>query len=80
MVPVDERGTQDGEAAFRQLGETAVELLGNRELQDRVAEELEPLVVGQALALLVAEGGVGDGLPEKFLMRETMADALLKIV
>ncbi len=80
MMPVDQPGAQHGEAALRHLGETAVKLLGHGELQDGVTEELEPLVVGQALALFVAEGGVGERLAQERFVGERVAEAALEIV
>ena len=57
---VDDRGALDGQAALGQLGKAAVKLVGDDELQHGVAEEFQPLVVGQPLPLFVAEGGVGE--------------------
>jgi hypothetical protein len=79
MVAVHQRGAQDGEPAFGQTGETAVELLRDRELKDRVAQEFQTLVVGQALTLLVPEGGMRERLLQKLRPGEGVADPLLKI-
>ncbi len=65
---------------LRHLRKAAIELLRHRELQHRVAQELEPLVVRQPLPLLVAERRVRQRLPQQVAIGKGMAEALLKII
>lgn len=80
MMAIDELGAERGEAAFGQGGEAAVEFLGDGELEDGVAEKLEALVVGEMLALFVAEGGVGERLAEKLGVGKDVAETALKLI
>ena len=66
--------------ALRQLGETTVKLRGNGQLQHGIAQEFEALVVGQALPLFVAEGGVGQRLAQEIAVGKGMAEALLELI
>ena len=59
-VGVDQARADLGEVALGPVGVRAVEVLGHHELEHGVAEELEPLVVGQA-PVLVRERPVGQG-------------------
>ena len=80
VMPVDEAGALDGEPALRQLGKAAKQFVRNHELEHRIAEELEPLVIRQPLALFVAEGSVGERLSQELGPGEAMAHARLEIV
>ena len=76
----DPRGTYPAQTTVRQVvrtsigGMLAVEGLGDDEAEDRVAEELEALVVGQA-AVLVGVRAVRQGAQEQRLV-DVLADHL----
>ncbi len=57
-----------------------IELRRDRQLQHRVAEELEPLVVGHALAFLVPERGVGQGQLQQRRVGKDMPQLPLKFI
>ena len=71
---VDHGGAQLGQPALGQVGVLGVERLGDDDTEDRVTEELEPLVGGQSAVLVgerpvrqgtVEQPGVQNGIPER---------------
>ena len=60
-------------AALGKLRESFVEERGDRAVQQRVAEELEPLVVRRA------EAAVGEGLARELGLREGVSEAALQV-
>ena len=70
---VDDGGAQLGQLALGQVGVVAVQRVGDDEAEHRVAEELQPLVVGQA-AVLVGVGAVRQGTQKQRLV-DRLADA-----
>ena len=68
------------ERPLLQVRKEAENELSDDEAQNRVAQELEPLVVGRTdLAVLVAEGLVRERALEKRPVAELVADPLLKV-
>ena len=65
-------GADAGEVAFVGIAEAVEQQAGDRQAQDRVAEELEPLVV------VGAEAAVGQGPLQEARVGEAVADALLE--
>src|SRR5207249_11699183 len=50
-----ERGAKRRELAFRRVGETSIELFADDEIDDGIAEELEPLEIGGVLLRMLME-------------------------
>src|SRR5215208_4558176 len=75
-VHVDRGRPQLGQLALGQVGEGAVDDVGDDQAEHGVAEELEPLVGGQA-AVLVGEGAVREGPDVQLLAAEADAEGLL---
>lgn len=71
---VDQSGAGLGEIALTEIGEAVVELAGEDQLENRVAEEFEPLVVLNAVTLFVSHRGVGEGELEEFGVPEPDAE------
>jgi hypothetical protein len=59
-VAGDHAGTEFGEMTLAVMGEEAVEMLGEDQLEDGVAEELKALVVEVPAMGFVAQTGVGE--------------------
>ena len=74
----DETGAEFGELSFAEGREKAVEVVGDDELQDRVAEELEALVVEMEGFAFERQAGVGEGLGEEEGVTELVADVPLQ--
>jgi hypothetical protein len=75
--PLGERSAAPAELAFACLGVGPVEGLGNDDLQHGVAEEFEALVAGDARAHGYRRG-MAQGIVQKRLVPEFMADSLLE--
>jgi hypothetical protein len=80
MMPVHEPGAQHRQPAFGQLGKATVKLRRHRELQHRVAQEFQPLIVRQLLPFFMPEGGMRQGLAQQHLIGKSMSQPLLKLV
>jgi len=80
MLAIDETRAQDGETAFGHFGEATIELGGDGQLQDGVAEEFEALVVRDAITFFVAKGGMRESEAQQGLIGKGMAEALLQII
>src|SRR5215218_6034442 len=75
-VHVDRGRPQLGQLPLGQVGEGAVDDVGDDQAEHGVAEELEALVGGQA-AVLVGVGAVGEGPDVQLLAAEADAEGLL---
>ena len=69
-----ELGAPDAERARALPGGRLPQKLGHHELEHRVAEEGEPLVVRRG-RMLVGVGGMGEGAEEQRLVAEAMLQA-----
>jgi hypothetical protein len=70
LAAVDDAGAELGHVALGQLRILVVKHPRQHELQDRVAQELEPLVVGDVLLDLMPARRMGQRLPEQGLVLE----------
>jgi hypothetical protein len=61
----DETGAPGREATFARFVETGEEMFRDDELQNRVAQEFEPLIVEVLSLFFMGHAGVGEGLGEK---------------
>ena len=66
------------EESFTFLGIEFVELFGEDEVENGVAEEFKPLVVFKPLLLLVCDRGVGERNLQQFRVLESISDAFLQ--
>lgn len=73
--PVHQLGARLGKRAFTELGKAGVQLAGDHELDDGVAEKFEALVVVLAAAGLVSEGRVGEGEGEKVPVAKAITES-----
>ena len=56
------------------VGPGAVEVVGHHQTQDRIPQELQPLVAGQAPPMLVGIGAVGQGVLQQSPVPKGIAD------
>lgn len=74
----DEPGAQLGEFALREGGEERVEKLGEDELNDGVAQELEALIVEVRLLRFVSQAGMSERFREEQGVPELVVNLLLE--
>ena len=79
VMPVHESCPQHGQPALGQLREAAIELRGDGQLQHRIAEKFEPLVVRKPLPLFMTEGCVSQRLTQQVAIGKRMAETFLKL-
>ena len=74
-------GADTGQLALRQVGMLAVQKVRRHEAQHRVAQELQPLVAGDAhAAVLVGVGAVVQCAPQQLRIVEAIAQPLLQLM
>ena len=75
----DQRRTDAGQVALRQVGVLFIQMLGGDEAQHRVAQKFQPLVAGDVrAAMLVGIGAVVQGRLQQRRVAERIAQLLFQ--
>ena len=76
----DGAGAQLGQSPLGDIAERVEEFVGRNEAEDRIAQELQPLVVLVSRALFVRIGGVGQRGVEEVQVRERVPQLAFQLV
>ena len=74
----DHSCTQFSEAPFAGTGKMGVEMLGHDQLQDRISQKLQPLIIKMPPLRLVAEARMGQRFRQQKRVAKFILDSLFK--